>query len=807
MLKNYFKTALRFLQKNKTFSGINIIGLSIGTLCCLYILFYIEEQYSYDKWEDHAGDIYRVTTKFKLSGDEHSWASSSPPTAAAIKADFPEVQQITRVFNATVFGADQHLLKYKDKAFYEKEALFVDSTFFQVFNYHFVRGDPSRALSEPFTIVLFKATADKLFGNEDPIGKVIRINNKGGEESLRVTGVIDGSLGRSHLRANVFITMNSGVIGNIVRRDDQFAGHFMVYSYVKLRPGADPRMLSAKLPAFLEQHGGKQLKLIGMEEQLRLQRIASIQTTADLGIELGRPVSPVFLSLLSLIAVLIQIIACINFMNLSTARASKRAKEVGVRKVIGAGRGDLVRQFLGESLLLSFIGVVLAVPLLLLLLPYLNELTKADISLSFLRDYRVWLIMLGLVLGTGLVSGSYPAFYLSAFQAIKVIKGNFTNRVSAAGLRRSLVVFQFSLSIILITGIVIIYSQLGYIKNKDLGFDKRQKIILNVYTDGVNINGMLAELRRLPQVKAATKSNSQLGKSILQDSKIYLAGGNTTTGIDVQNMVSDAAFAKTAGLRFISGRDFHEHDSGRVLINQTLARRLGLDPARAAGTRLYSKWGDTPEFSYEIVGVVQDFNFSSLHEAIKPFFLICNPNSPSLCTIMVSCNTDNYTALLDKIGTLWRAGVPGVPFEYAFMDKEVQSLYETEITLANIINAFTAMAILISCLGLFGLAAFSAEQRSKEIGVRKVLGASVGGIVALLSSDFLRLVGVALIISVPVSWWGMHRWLQGFAYQVPLQWWMFVVSGALAVGIAFITVSFHTIRAASVNPVKSLKTE
>ncbi len=654
---------------------------------------------------------------------------------------------------------------------------------------------------------MFKATADKLFGAEDPIGKVIRINNKAGEESLKVTGIIDESPGRSHLRANVFITMNSGLIGNIIRSDNEFAGHNMLYSYVKLRPGADPRALSAKLPAFMERHGAAQLKALGMEKQLSLQPIAAIHTTADLQNELSRSVSPAFLSLLSLIALLIQIIACINFMNLSTARASRRAKEVRVRKVIGAGRRDLVRQFLGESLLLSFIGVVLAVPLMLLLLPYLNELTKADISFSFLRDYRVWLIMLGLVVGTGLVSGSYPAFYLSAFQAIKVIKGNFTSRVSAAGLRRSLVVFQFSLSIILITGIVIIYSQLNYIKNKDLGFEKGQKIILNVYTDGVNINSLVSELRRLPEVKAATKSNSQLGKHIARDTKVYLAGGNMTTGIDVQNMSADKEFARTAGLRLVSGRDFHEHDSGRIMTNQTLARQLGLDPARAAGTKLFTKWGNYPELSYEIVGVVQDFNFSSLHEVIRPFFLICDPNSPSLCTIMVSCNTDNYKALLAKMGVLWHASVPGTPFEYAFMDKEVQSQYETEITLANIINAFTAMAILVSCLGLFGLAAFSAEQRSKEIGVRKVLGASVAGIVTLLSSDFLRLVGVALIISVPVSWWAMHRWLQGFAYQVPLRWWMFALSGVLAIGIAFITVSFHTIRAASVNPVKSLRSE
>ncbi|HWK08340.1 MAG TPA: ABC transporter permease [Puia sp.] len=806
MIQNYFRTALRFLLKNKTFSFINIIGLAMGTLCCLYILLYVEEQYSYDKHEDHAGDIYRVITTMKLLGDHHQMATVSPPIAAGLKREFPEVQQYTRVFNPSIFGADQHLLKYKDRSFYEKEALFVDSTFFELFTYHFLRGNPSLAMAEPYSIVLTAATADKLFGREDPMGKIIRINNKAGEEDLKVTGIIDEVLGRSHIKANVFITMNSGLIGRIVNRTDTWAGSNFIYSYVKLRSGTNPQGLEKKLPPFLNRYGQQQLKAIGMEKQLHLQPIRTIHTTMDYEVELNKPISPSFLSILLLIALLIQVIACINFMNLSTARASQRAKEVGVRKVIGAGRSDLIRQFLGESLLLSLVGVLLALPLLVFLLPYLNQVTRADIQLSFFRDYRLWLVLLALVSCTGLLAGSYPAFYLSAFQAINVIKGNFTSRVSAVGLRRSLVVFQFTLSIILISGIVSIYSQLNYIKNKDLGFEKGQKLIFNIYTDGVNTSRLLADLRLLPEVKGATKSNSQLGKPILSDRGIYLAGGNAANALDANIMLSDKYFAQAAGLRFLSGRDFHDFDSGKVIINETLAQKLRLNPATAQGTKLYSR-GDDSVLTYEVVGIVKDFHFSSLHETVKPYMLICDPNSPSLCTLMINCNTGNYKDLLTKIASVWQKEAPGVPFEYSFLDKEVQKQYETEITLSNIINCFTGMAILISCLGLFGLAAFSAEQRSKEIGVRKVLGASVSGIVQLLSADFLKLVGVALLISIPISWWAMHKWLQGFAYRVDLHWWMFALSGLLAIVIALLTVSFHTIKAATVNPVKSLRTE
>lgn len=806
MLKNYWKTTVRFLLKNKVFSLINIAGLAMGTVCCLYILLYVHEQYSYDRHETHAADIYQVITVMKLTGDRHQMATTSPPIAEAMKHDFPEIEQYTRAFNPAVFGADQHLLKYKDRSFYEKEALFVDSTFFQLFTYHWLEGDPARALMEPYSVVLMKPTAEKLFGAEDPLGKTIIIDNKAGKENLRVTGVIE-SLGRSHLQANVFITMTSGLIGHIVQGINNWAGGNMIYSYVRLRHGTDPQTLSRKFAPFLALHAEQQLKAIGMEKDLRLLPLSDVHTTTGLEVEWTRSVSPTFLSILTLIAILIQVIACINFMNLTTARAFKRAKEVGVRKVIGAGRGSLVRQFLGESLLLSLASVVLALPLLWLLMPYFNGLTRADISPGVLGEFRFWGMLLGLVIGTGLLSGSYPAFYLSAFQAVRVIKGNLTNRMSAIGLRRVLVVFQFSLSILLISGIVIIYSQLEYIKHKDLGYDRAQKIVFNIYASGVNVKEFSAEARLLPGVKAVTASSAELGKSIMMDNNVHLAGGSMANGPDAKEMKTDKYFVRAAGIQLLSGRDFGDNDSGRVLINETLARRLGLDPMKAAGTRLFSEYGKNANFTFDVVGVIRDVTTGTLHEEVKPFMLICDPGSPSLCTIMINCSTTNYQSLLARMEAIWRRNAPGVPFEFTFLDADVQRQYEAEIVLGNIINCFAVMAVVISCLGLFGLSAFSAEQRSKEIGVRKVLGATVGGLVRLLSVDFLKLVGVSFVIATPLAWWCMYRWLETFAYRITIQWWMVGFSGLVAVLIALGTVSFHAVKAAVVNPVRSLRSE
>jgi putative ABC transport system permease protein len=809
MFKNYFKTTVRNLRKNKTYSFINIIGLAIGTLCCLYILLYVEDQYSYDKHHNDAKDIYRITTSLSLTGDKHNNATSSPPIAPAIKKDFPEVKQFTRVIGTDFMGAKQHLLRYKEKSFYEKNAIFVDSTFFDVFTYHFTSGNGVNVLNEPYSIVLLKPVSDKLFGKDNPVGKLIEINNSYGKHDFKVTGVVDESLGRTHIQANMFITMNSGGIGAYVLQNHSWAGNNFANEYIKLNPGADVAALEKKLPVFLNKYGAQQLKELGMQKQLHLQPVGSIHTTAGYENEMDKTVSASFLYILILIAVLIQVIACINFMNLSTARASKRAKEVGVRKVVGAGRKDLIRQFLGESFLLSLTGVLIALPLLLVALPYLNQITGANIHLLFFMDYRLWLMLAGLVIVTGLVAGSYPAFYLSAFQAIKVIKGNFNTHVSAAGIRKSLVIFQFVLSIVLITGIIIIYNQLNYIKNKDLGFERSQRLIFSFYTeDSKNkMPSLINDLRQMADVKTVSKSNNYLSQFVPQDYGVYLAGGNEASATDAQNITTDEYFAKANGIKLISGRDFRLYDSGRVLINETLMKRLGLRPENAPGTRLYSHYEPDPETYVEVAGVLKDFNYNSLHNEVKPFMLMYNPGRSDISNITVAANSRDYKNLLVKIGAVWSKDLPGIPFEYAFLDDEVQKQYETEVTLARIINSFTLMAILISCLGLFGLAAFSAEQRNKEIGIRKVLGASASGVVQLLSKDFLRLVLIAIAIATPISWWAMDKWLQAFAYRINIAWWMFAIAGLVAIFIALFTVSFQAIRAAIANPVKSLRAE
>jgi putative ABC transport system permease protein len=809
MFKNYFKTTLRNLWKNKTYSFINIIGLAIGTLCCLYILLYVQYQYSYDKHHKNAKDIYRITSSVKITGDKVSGSATSPPVAPAMKKDFGEVLQYTRVVNSAMMGVKQHLVRYKEKSFYEKDADFVDFTFFDVFTYHFTNGSAANALKEPYSVVLLKPTADKLFGDEEPVGKAIEIDNAYGKNVFKVTGVIDESFGKSHIHANIFIAMNSGGIGEYVLQNNTWSGNNFVATYVKLNSNADVATLEKKLPAFLNKYGQEQLKTVGMEKQLHLQPIGSVHTTTGYAEEMDKTISPSFLYILLLIAVLIQVIACINFMNLSTARASKRAKEVGVRKVIGAGKKDLVKQFLGESLLLSLTGVLIALPVLLVLLPYLNQITQADIKLYFLADYRLWLMLAGLVIITGIVAGSYPAFYLSAFQAIKVIRGNFSSHASAAGIRRSLVVFQFVLSIVLIAGIIIIYSQLNYIKNKDLGFEKDQCLVFAFYTaDAQNkMASFMNDLRQMAEVKAVSRSNNYLGQFVMYEHGVYLAGGNMTIATNAQNMTTDEYFAKANGIKLISGRDFRLYDSGKVLINETLTKRLGLSPATAPGTRLYSQYLPDPVTFVEIAGVMKDFNYNSLHQGVKPFMLVYNPNEGDLSNLTVAANSKNYKELLGKIETVWHKDLPDTPFEYAFLDEEVQKQYETEITLARIINSFTLIAILISCLGLFGLAAFSAEQRSKEIGIRKVLGASVSGIVQLLSKDFLRLVLIAIVIATPIAWWAMNKWLQNFVYRINISWWMFALAGLLAIVIAIFTVSFQAIKAAIANPVKSLRTE
>lgn len=802
----YFKTAIRFLLKNKTFSLINILGLTLGTLCCLYIVLYITDQYSYDKQHKNVQDIYRVNVHSiaKEHGYEGDRCNNVAPVVPLMKHDFAEVEQFTRV--VPFIGVDKQLLKYNNNFFYETDAVYVDSTFFDVFNFHFVMGNQATALQQPFSVVMLQPVAEKMFGRDNPIGKVITIDNVYGKHDYTVKAVIDESLGKSHIHANIFITMNSGNIGDYMLYTDNWISNSYISAYVKLKPNTNVAAFQKKLPAFVDRYAAKQLTQWGIKESLWLQTVSSIHTTVIEGLQLTNPVSPSFLTILSLIAVLIQVIACINFMNLSTARASKRAKEVGVRKVIGAGRKDLVKQFIGESLLLSTTGVLLALPLLLLLLPYLNSITQAGIKYTMLADYRIWLVLVGMVFVTGLVAGSYPAFYLSAFRVIKVLKGNFTNHVSAVGLRRALVVFQFVLSIVLITSIVIIYSQLNFMKNKSLGFNKDQRIIFSLFAgDGFDkIPVFLNDLRKMAEVKEASNGSKYLGNEMYFNNNFLLPGQTDAAGQVADFIIADEYFVKANGIQLVAGRDLRQGDSAKVLINETMVKNYGLTPAKIIGTRLH----DNQDRIEEIVGVMKDFNYGSLHKNVNNFLLWSSlPGNGYWPHITVHTNTNNYSAMLAKMEAAWHKDIPGVPFNYSFMDEQVQKMYTADESLSRIITSFTLMAVVISCLGLFGLAAFNAEQRRKEISVRKVLGASVTGLTGLLSKDFLRLVAVAFVIASPVAWWAMGQWLKGFAYKVTISWWMFALSAVASLLIAMLTVSYQALRAARSNPITALRGE
>jgi putative ABC transport system permease protein len=806
MIKNYLTTAVRFLLKNKTFSFINIFGLAAGTFCCLYILLYVQDQYSYDRHHKDVGDIYRVDRKDKgQDGREYNLAITPMPLGPAMKQDLPEVRQFTRV--VPFYSVDNHLVSYGEKHLWIKDVYMVDSTFFDVFTYRQVHGDLGTALDKPNTAVILRPLAEELFGKEDPVGKTITLdNNAQGKVDYTITAVVE-EIGKSHLHSELFTALDSKGRGQQLLNLDSWVSETYMANYIKLQPHTDVAALETKLQALDNRYAGPELKKWNSHEQLYLQRIASVHTTSGFDNPgIGTPVDATFLSIMVLIAILIQVTACINFMNLATARASKRAREVGVRKVIGARRGDLIRQFLAESFILSLAGVLIALPMLKLALPWLNGITNATVTPAFLTDYHTWIMLAGLVLLTGFIAGSFPAFYLSAFKVIRVLKGQLTSHISIGGLRRALVVIQFVLSIVLITGIIVIYYQLNYIRKKDLGFDKDQRLLFTFNSTGSfhGLPAFMSDLRSLAGVKEVSNASKPLGTFYVFNNSWMLPGKDIGDQHNAEFVLADRFFVKANGIGMVSGRDFREGDSDRVLINETYARQLGLTPATAPGTRLH----DSQQREVEVVGVMKDFNFWSLHHGVDGFLVwINNPRYGLWPTVIAHTNTDNYRQLLASVEKIWHKDISGVPFEYTFMDEYVGHIYEADITVSRIINAFTLMAVIISCLGLFGLGAFTAEQRSKEVGIRKVLGASAAGLTRLLSMEFVRLVGIAFLIATPIAWWATNRWLQTFAFRIPLRWWMFGLSGMLALGLALLTVGFHTIRAAAANPVKALRSE
>ncbi len=808
MLKNYFKIAFRNLSRSKVFSFINIFGLAVGIATCLLIMLYILDETSYDKHYKNADRVYRISSSVKTE----TWAAQPAPLAKALKNDFPEAEVVTRLLKYP--GVDKMLLKNEQsdikREFYETNGYYVDANFFELFNHDFIYGDPDKALIDPNTVVVSEAIAEKLFGEEDPVGRQIKLGLPFGEFNYTVKGVFKNQSSRSHITAHFYLSMDNTDIGIWVKNATNWATNSLFYTYVKLHAGSDPGLFERKLQPFLERNGGKDMRDAGFKRRLFIQPLQSIYLHSDMPNEISPTGNSTYLYILGSIAAFILLIACINFMNLATARSGKRAREVGVRKVMGAGKSRLVQQFLGESFILCLIALALAITFAWFFLPVFNRLTQKDLQAFSSPELIIWIT--GLTLFTGLLSGLYPAFYLSSFKPVSVLKGRILNSYSAIAIRKGLVIFQFTISICLVLGAIVIWQQLDFLKGHNLGFNKDQQIVLPLQSNNAakNYPMLKDELLKDPLIKSVTSGSGYPGLSDVLSSMPFYPKGKTVseaTSIDLSTVEND--YFKTLGLTVLYGRAFSKEftaDSASIILNETAIRELGYHAETAVGKELnYDYLGK--HVTLNIVGVVKDFNYQSLHNKIRPYGFTTSFFGNKYRYLIANVNTTDYSKVLAGFEKRWNKINPGDPFSFSFMDQDFQKNYEKEQRTSQVVVYFTCIAVLIACLGLFGLAAFSAEQRTREIGIRKVLGATVMNITTLLSGDFLKLVVVSILIATPAAFWVMNKWLQNFAYKVEIQWWMFALAGTMALLIAFITISFQAIKAAMMNPVKSLRSE
>lgn len=817
MFQNYLKIAWRNLKKNTVFSLINVIGLTAGLACCMMITLYIIHETSYDGYHANAGSIYQLETIFIKQGQRETSPNTPAPMAMAMQRDFPEVANATRLMR--LFAEDKTLLQYtagngQVQSFYETGGYLADSTFFRMFSYQFTEGDPVNALNNPNTVVLSEEIAQKLFGNAPALNKVIRISSStNGDHDFQVSGVFRPMDKPSHIDGRFFMSMKGGAIDAYISRAGlSFATNNMFYTYLQLKPGSSAASLQAKFPAFLDKYAGNDLKAMGFSKEQFLVQLPDVHLYEGLTNNVTPQGSVTYLYILASIALFTLLIACINFMNLSTARSSKRSSEVGIRKVLGAERKSLIWQFLGESVIMSLIAFAAAIVITLLLLPAFNAVSGKNLAISLTGDLPVFGAFLGLAIIAGILAGSYPAFYLSSFIPVKVLKGRLTNSLAVASLRKGLVVFQFIISVVLIIASVVISKQMQFLRSADLGFDKESQIVIPLRSETAKsiYQPLKAALQGQSGILSTGASMYYPGISNPSDNIYYKEGQTMNDAKRTRVNFVDNSFLQTLNIQPVAGRIFSEAFPGdtsfRIVLNETAVKEIGFpSPSASVGKKVYFDFNGQ-NYGFEIIGVVKDFHYQDLHVPITPFAFQLNDGG-NYNYMVVHAAAAGFSTVLATIKNEWAKLNPAEPFEYSFLDEDFQKNYAAEERLAAIVMYFTIIAILISCLGLFGLATFSAEQRIKEIGVRKVLGASVGGIIALLSKDFLKLVFIAIVIASPLAWYVMHNWLQDFAYRTSISWTVFAITTVLAITIALGTISFQAVKAALSNPVKSLRNE
>jgi putative ABC transport system permease protein len=816
MIKNYLRIAIRNLAKYKFISFINIFGLTVGLACCLLILTYILHETSYDKYNPQASRIYRVTRSFNNDQGVVSLhlGAVAPPFGPLLKNDFPDIQQVTRLLPI----GHPMPMRYEDKIFNEDNLFFADSSFPGMFDMTVLKGNPRTALTDPFSMMITSAVARKYFGDADPINKVIRMNN---QFDVKVTGVFQPFPSAAHLHPEVLLSFNTlrndAVYGEKNLRTNWSNNGF--YTYLLLPEHYPAASLEAQLPAFLDRrmhpNDAPADYKSSKNTRLFLQPLTDIHLHSHLDEEIEENGDAGRVTVFGAIALFILLIACINYMNLSTARSALRAKEIGIRKVSGAVRQEIIIQFLSESIVLSFLALLLAGALAWLTLPALNSVTGLELSIQTLLQVRVLLPLLLTPLIVGTLSGLYPAIFLSSFQPSKVLKGLLKVGSGNISFRKVLVVTQFAISIVLLISTAIVFQQLHYMQNTSLGFDKDHIVTLG-YNNGLDntYQSFRTALLQDPHIRQVTRSSRIPSGRLLDDKGAASAEtGDSLRPVDatIKYVAVDQDFVSTYSIPIVAGRNFsrdYATDTTSFLLNVAATQALGIrHPQDIVGKNF--RYGNVPG---KVIGVMADINFESLHQAIVPLVLILPDNKDAAnafgrISIKIAGNKDNITAALGHLEKTWKTYLPEVPFDYNFLDEKFQQLYQSEERQGTLFTVFSGIAIFIACLGLLGLSSFSISQRIKEIGIRKVLGASTTGLVRLLSVDFLRLIAVAALIAFPIAWYAMHNWLSDFAYRIAIQWWVFGLAGLLAAIVALVTISFQALKAALANPVESLRSE
>jgi putative ABC transport system permease protein len=807
MYKNYFKIAWRNLVKKKAYSFINIFGLGLGIACCILIFMFVQDELSYDNYHTKGERIFRVIHGESVPGKPEQSSGSAPfwvwgnaPIGPALKSDFPEIEKVVQFS-----GRSDILLTYGEKVYQEDGVFFMDSTAFDVFSWKLLKGNPKTALAAPYNIVLTESTAKKYFGDEDPIGKVLKGSESPGRSNrgdYTVTGIVADIPLNSHFRFNALLSLST--FRNSIPEIFGEWGYVDFYTYFLVGEQFDEAAFKKKIPDFLSRHKAWPDSRYFIE----IEPLKDVYLRTKAERQPGETGSLPNIYVFSIIGLFILVIAMINFMNLSTARSMERGKEVGIRKSVGAYRSSLVSQFLGESVMIVLLSGLIAVILVMIALPNMGALTGKEFNIERFITWQTISLFVAMMLFVGLAAGSYPALVLSGFNPIMIMKGMVRSSAGGINLRRALVVFQFTLSIALIAGTIIVYFQMNHVLDKDLGFDKEQMLVLDYnYDDDVNKKSEVLKdiLENNPSVLSVGFSRSVPG------SYYPHAGTELETPKGDMEMMGQPIFqvgmdfVSHFNLKLIAGRNYsreHPTDSSQaIIINEAAARQYGYsNPAEAVGKK-FAQWGR----SGIVIGVVKDFNFASLHRNIEPLTM---PLVPYACRYMsLKVKTDNIQETIKKVGEVWKEIAPHRPFLYSFLDDDFNKQYQSDVMFKRLFTTFSGLAIFIACLGLLGLATYTAEQRTKEIGIRKVLGADVRNIVGLLSKDFILLVIISIFIATPLSWYAMHRWLEGFAYRMEISPWVFVLAGFIALSVAVLTISYQAIKSAVMNPVKSLRSE